>query len=151
MTRTYVEILILFLNALAAGLLVFISGVLQKVMTDMDAATFQTTLGKLDHYAMRSPFALVVSTLPMAAFIPYFIIFGFGNAWFTAGAVVFLLASTVSKLINMPIYKRVSELPSTETAALEQERTKLKTGNFLRAAVQFVSALLMLIGLFGVS
>ena len=31
-----------------------------------------------------------------------------------------------------------------------EELDKLKTGNFLRAAVQFLSALLMLIGLFGV-
>jgi hypothetical protein len=41
MTQTFVEILLLVPTALCAGFVIFIAGVIQGVMNDLDEATFK--------------------------------------------------------------------------------------------------------------
>ena len=147
MTRSFAEILLLIPTTLATGLLMFVAGVIQKIMNDLDEATFQRFMRLLEKRAMRSPFALIVSTIPFAGAIPYFIFYGFSNWWFTAGIVVFTIASVVSKSLNLPIYKRIFALDSGDAARLSEERRKLQSANILRAAIQFVSVVLMVVGL----
>lgn len=147
LTKTFTEVLILIPTALAAGFLLAVSGVIQKVMNDMDEAAFKNFLERLEYRAMRSPYALAVSLITSIAAIPYWICFGFNNWWYTAGLIMWYVASTVSKILNMPIYQKVKELASSQTEQLNQERRKLQTANSVRAWLTFASVVLMVIGL----
>lgn len=147
MSKTVVEILILIPSVLYTGYLLFVAGVVQSIMNQLDEATFQRFLTLLDKTATRSPYAITVGSLTFVGMFPYFIFFGFDNWWYTAGLVVFVIASIVSKALNLPIYKRVSSLNSGDTALLNEERRKLQGSNRVRAVVQFISMALMTIGL----
>ena len=153
MTRSFTEILILVLNIASADTLALIAGSIQKVMNNMDEAAFQNFVKQLHKSLQRSPYQLITSTLQIITLIPYFIIFGFSNWWFTAGAVVSVAASTfVSKPLILPTYKKIYiSLDSSDVAGLREWRRKLQTRNRFRAAIQFVSVILMVVGLFGVS
>ena len=147
MTRTFTEILILIPTTLAAGFLLAVAGVIQKVMNNLDETTFKHFLALLEHHAMRSPFALSVSLLTSIAAIPYWIYFGFGHWWFTAGLILWFVAATLGKVLNLPIYKKVKELSDSQTEALNAERQKLQTANDVRAWLTFASVVLMVISL----
>ena len=146
MTQTFAEILLLVPSTLCTGFLIFIAGVIQKVMNDMDEATFHGFLKMLDKRAIRSPYAVGVSTITFLGMIPYWIFYGFDNGWFSAGLIVYVIASIISKSFNLPIYKRIFALESTDTARLGEERSKLQKANQLRASIQFASIVLMVIG-----
>jgi hypothetical protein len=147
MSRDFAEVLIIVVTTIEAGLLLFIAEVIQRLMNEMDAAQFRRFLGRLEHFAMRSPTALAGSLLTTLACIPYFIFFGFGNWWFTAGIVVWFLSAVASKIFNAPIYKRVATLSETDDEELLALRQKLQTANFVRALTTLLSVVLMLIGL----
>ncbi|MHB8897036.1 MAG: hypothetical protein ACYC99_17935 [Candidatus Geothermincolia bacterium] len=147
MTQRRAEMLILIPSTLCTGFLLFIAGVVQKVMNDLDEATFQRFLNLLVKHAERSPYAIGVSTVPFIGAIPYFIYYRLSNLWFSAGIVLFTVASIVSKILVLPIYKRVPEIDSDGTAQLSEERHKLQKANRIRAAIQAVSTVLMVIGL----
>ncbi len=147
MSRAFAEVLLLIPTALCTGFLMFIAGVIQQVMNDLDEATFKHFLMLLERHALRSPYAITVSTVTFAGAIPYFIFYGFSNRWFTAGIIVYTIASIVSKSLNLPIYKRIHALESSDTAQLGEERRKLQSANIVRATIQFASVVLMAIGL----
>jgi hypothetical protein len=147
MTQRRAEMLLLVPSTLTTGFLLFIAGVVQKVMNDLDEATFQRFLNLLVKHAERSPYAISASTLPFVGAIPYFIYYRLSNLWFSAGIVLFTVASIVSKILVLPIYKKVPELDSTDTAQLNEERRKLQNANRIRAAFQVTSTVLMIIGL----
>lgn len=153
MTRAFTEILILVLNVASADTLALIAGSIQKVMNTMDEAAFQNFVKQLHTSLQRSPYQILTSTLHIIACIPYFIIFGFSNWWFTAGALVSVAASTfVSKPLILPTYKKIYDaLASSDTAGLREWRRKLQIRNRFRAVIQFVSVALMVIGLFGIA
>jgi hypothetical protein len=152
MTRAFTEILILVLNVASADALVYIAGVVQHVMNQMDEADFQGFTRQLHESMVRSPYMLITSTLPIIAFVPYFIIFGFTNGWFTAGAIVSVAASTlVSKPLILPTYNQIFALERSDVDGLREWRRKLEMRNRFRATLQFVSVALMVIGLFGVT
>src|SRR5690242_20102604 len=153
MTRAFTEILILVLNMASADTLALIADSIQKVMNNMDEAAFQGFVKQLHKSLQRSLYQIITSTLHVIALIPYFIIFGFSNWWFTAGAIVSVAASMfVSKPIILPTYKKIYDsLESSDTAGLLEWRQKLQTRNRFRAVLQFASVALMIIGLFGVS
>jgi hypothetical protein len=146
LTKTFTEIIILIPTTLAAGFLLAVSGVIQKVMNDMDEVTFKNFLTRLEYRAMRSPFAMSVSLLTSIAAIPYWIIYGFNNWWYTAGLVMWFVAAIASKILNLPIYKKVKELTNSQTEELKKERRKLKTANSVRAWLTFISVILMVVG-----
>ena len=137
MNETTAEILILTINALGAGILLFIAGVLQKIMNDMDEAAFKKFVNALDRTAMSDPFAVTVATLPIIAAVLYFPIYGFGHWWFTAGLVAWLIGSGITKVTNMPVYKWLSDPNNTDPQRLRQKRRTLQLGNNLRAWVTF--------------
>ncbi len=147
MSKTVAEIIILIPSVLYTGYLLFVAGVVQNIMNKLDEATFQRFLNLLDQTATRSPYAIIVGSLTFIGMFPYFIFYGFNNWWYTAGLIVFVIASIVSKSLNLPIYKRVSSINSSDTALLNKERRKLQSSNRVRAVVQFISMALMTIGL----
>jgi len=146
MTQTFAEILLLVPSVLSTGFLIFIAGVIQGVMNDLDEATFHRFLQLLDRHAMRSPYAITVSSITFVGMVPYWIFYGFHNWWFSAGLILYIVASIVSKSFNLPIYKRIFALEGSDTARLSEERHKLQRANLLRATIQSASIVLMVIG-----
>lgn len=146
MTQTFVELLLLVPAALCTGFVIFVAGVIQGLMDDMDEATFKSFLDKLTRKALHSPYVIGVSSLTFAGMIPYFILYGVSNLWFTAGLVLWIITSIVSKVTVLPVYKSVASLGNTNTIRLNEERRKLHKLNILRAALSFASVVLMMFG-----
>jgi hypothetical protein len=84
MTQSLAEILLFVSAAINAALLVFIAGVLRKVMNDMDGPTFKHFVGSLASHSTRSPFMLTVLNVPAFGAIPYFYFYGFHSRWIVA-------------------------------------------------------------------
>lgn len=143
MTETSAEILIITINALGAGILMFISGVIQKIMDDMDAPTFKWFLNRLDKTAMSNPFTVTIATLPIIVVIPYFVIYGFNHWWFTSGLILWMIGSTITKVTNMPVYRWVANPENTDPEELGKQRRKLRLANSLRAWLTLASVVLM--------
>ena len=143
MTQTSAETLILTINALGAGILLFVAGVIQKLMNDMDAPTFKWFLNKLGKTAMSNPFAVTIATLPLIVAIPYFLFYGFNHWWFTAGFIFWVIGSVITKVINMPVYRWVGNPKNNNPEELSTQRRKLGLANNLRAWITLASVVLM--------
>jgi len=127
-------------------------------MNDVDEATFKHFLTELTKHALKSPYAISLSSLTFVGTIPYWIFYGFSNRWFSGGLIVWVITSIVSKYTTVPIYQRVTGLeftgfkkvsaPEIKAAEkLREERRKIHRANVLRATLSFVSVALMTIGL----
>ncbi len=143
MDESVAETLILAINALGAGVLVFIAGILQKTMDAMDTLEFKKFLNALDRTAMSNHFLVTIGTIPIIAAILYFMAYGFHHRWFTAGLIVWLIGSTITKITNMPVYNWVGDPKNNDPEELKKQRQKLRLGNNLRAWVTFASVVLM--------
>lgn len=143
MSQTLAEILLYVSVAMNAALLMFIAGVLRRVMNDMDGGAFKDFLGSLYRHSTRSLFMNTVLTIPLLGAIPYFYFYGFRNWWITAGLALWLIAGSIGKMIKLPVFKTVAALRSDETARLNREREKLNAGNMLQAILNFAAAVLM--------
>ena len=143
MSQSVAEVLILAINALGAGLLMFIAQVIQHLMNEMDELDFKRFMNLLGRSAMTDPFAVVVATLPIIAAVLYFVAFGFGHWWFTAGFVLWLVGSAVTKVTNMPIYDWLADPSNTNPEQLRVWRSKLQTANRLRAWLTLASVVAM--------
>jgi hypothetical protein len=148
MTRVHAEILILVINTLFTGTVMFVAGALKGVMNDMDVATFKQFVASLQKNALRSPYVVIASSITFLLIIPYFITYGFVNWWFIAGMISCLMASISSKVLNLPIYKRIGELDVRDTAGLNEERRKMGNANAVRAVFYFLCVVLTVIGFF---
>jgi hypothetical protein len=143
MTQSVAEVLILAINALGAGILMFVAGVVQKIMNELDELEFKRFLNQLDRAAMSDPFAVTVATLPIIAAVVYFLTYGFGHWWFTAGFLVWLVGGTITKVTNMPIYQWVADPKNTDPEELRKQRRKLQLANNARAWLTLGSVALM--------
>lgn len=150
MTQTFAEILILIPSVLTTGYLIWIADVLQRIMNDMDEATFGSFMPLLYRRGIRSVYAVSSSTVTMVAMIPYFIFYGFNHWWFIAGLIVYILSSVAGKILNLPVYNRILALKTSETTALAEERRKLQTANWVRSLICLASIILMAIQFVGV-
>lgn len=143
MSQTVAEVLILMINALGAGLLMFVSQVVQNIMNQMDELEFKRFVNMLDRSAMGDYFAVTVATLPILLVVAYFIAYGFGHLWFIAGVVVWVIGSSVTKVVNMPIYRWIADPKNTDRNELRERREKLQFGNRVRAWTTLASVVLM--------
>ena len=143
MDEAAVEAVILAINALGAGILLFVSGVVQRIMNDMDEREFRTFTQTLVRTATSDPFAVTIGTIPILALIFYFVRFGFGHWWFTAGIVTWMIGSTVSKIANLPVYEWVGNPANTDAAETRRQRRRLELGNHARAWLTLLSVVLM--------
>jgi hypothetical protein len=143
MTQSVAEVLILAINALGAGILMFVAGVVQKIMNELNELEFKRFLNQLDRAAMSDPFAVTVATLPTIAALLYFLAYGFGHWWFTAGFVLWIVGGTVTKVTNMPVYHWVADPKNTDPDELRQQRRKLQFANNTRAWLTLGSVALM--------
>jgi len=143
MNETTAEALILAINALGAGILVFIAGPLQKIMNDMEELAFKRFMNTLDRTVMKNPFAVTTATLPIIAALLYFPIYGFTHWWFTAGFLAWMIGSTVTKVSNMPVYKWVGKPENVDPEELRRQRRILGRANNWRAWITLGSVILM--------
>lgn len=139
MNQTAIEAVILAINALGAGILLFVSGVGQNLMNDMEPLEFKQFLNALDRAAMSEPFAVAIATIPIFAIIFYFVEFGFDHRWFTAGIVLWMIGSSITKITNMPVYKWVGDSHNTDPEELRRKRRTLALGNHWRAWLTLLS------------
>ncbi len=143
MNESAAEALILAINALGAGILLFIAGVLQPIMNDMDEPAFKRFLNALGRTAMSNHLAVTVATLPIIAAVLYFAAYGFNHRWFTAGFMAWLIGSGITKITNMPVYRWVGDPKNNDPEELKKQRRKLQLGNNSRAWLTFASVVLM--------
>ena len=143
MNQTAAEAIILALNALGAGTLIFVAGVIQPIMNEMSEERFNGFLTALVRTTMGDPISVTIATLPIIAAVVYFIAFGFEHWWFTAGFAIWLVGSTLTKIINMPIYQWVADPANRDPETLRTKRQRLEAGNRLRAWLTLASVALM--------
>jgi len=143
MNESTAEALILAINGLGAGVLLFVASVVQKIMDDMDPPAFKRFVNALDRAAMTSAFLVTIATLPILAAVAYFIAYGFGHWWFTAGFVVWMIGSTVTKVSNLPVYKWVANPANNDPEELRKQRRILGRANDVRAWITLGSVILM--------
>jgi hypothetical protein len=143
MPQSTAEVFILAIVALGAGILLFIAGVVQKIMDDMDELAFKRFLNSLGHAAMTDAFAVTIATLPIIAAVLYFAAYGFNHWWFTAGFVAWIIGSSITKIGNMPIYKWVADPKNTDPEELRRQRRRLGVANNWRAWITLASVILM--------
>jgi hypothetical protein len=147
MTKQLAEALLFTSVATNTALLIFIAGVLRKVMNAMDVAIFKNTTESIVRYSSKSPFMIIILNLPLIGAIPYYYFFGFSNWWITAGMLIWLIAGSISKILKLPVYRSISELKSDEALRLNEERHKMNTGNILQAILYSVAVVIMAFGL----
>ncbi|MBY5367027.1 hypothetical protein HFO91_08285 [Rhizobium leguminosarum] len=143
MNQSAAEAIILAINAMGAGILFFVAGVVQPLMNGMDAFEFKTFLNALDRTAMSNHVAVTVATLPLIAIVLYLGAYGFDHWWFIAGFIVWIVGSAVTKMSNMPIYRWVGDPLQTDAGELAKRRRQLGVANSLRAWLTLFSVILM--------
>ena len=143
MTRSFAEILLFASLAINAALLIFLAGVVRKVMDDMDESAFKQFVASLVRHSKKSPFMLTVLNIPFIGAIPYFFFYGFGDRWLVAGLALWLVAGGIAKTIKLPIYKTVAALESSDGAKLREQRHKLNAGNILQAVLNTAATVLV--------
>ena len=126
MSEAAVEAFILAINALGCGILLFVSGVAQKIMNDMEPLEFKKFMNLLGRAAMSDPFTVAIATIPLFAIVYYFVAFGFAHGWFAAGIVIWMIGASITKITNLPIY---NWLGKPENADLEELREKRRCGS----------------------
>lgn len=145
MTQALAEILLFASVAINAALLIFIAGVLRKVMNDMSVTEFQHFVGALVRHSTRSVFMNTILNIPFVGAIPYFYFYGFANQWILYGLLLWLAAGLISKAVKIPIYGAVAALAGNDAAACDKLRTRLNNANLFQAALNFVAACLMVV------
>jgi len=145
MTRNLAEVLLFASLAINAALLIFIAGVLRKVMNDMDESAFKQFVDSLVRRSKKSPFMVTVLNLPFLGAIPYFYFYGFGNRWLLAGLAIWLAGGLVAKAIKLPIYKAVANLEALDGATLRELRKKLNAGNLFQAILNSFAVVLAMV------
>lgn len=146
MTRMFAEILLVAPMILNTGFLIFIAGVIQGIMNEIGEGEFKRFLARLHKHATRSPYTVIVSSVTFVGVIPYFIFYRFHNGWFTAGIVLWFIASIVSKSTNLPLYDRIFAIEDDDVTQLRDARKKLQGANIVRATLSLASVILVLIG-----
>jgi hypothetical protein len=139
MTRTLAEILLFASLAMNAALLLFIAGVLRKMMDEMDESAFKLFVVSLVRHSKKSPFMLTLLNIPFLGAIPYCYFYGFANRWLIAGLAVWLVAGIIGKTMKLPVYKAIEV---GDAVQVSEARRKLNTGNMLQAILNSVAALL---------
>jgi cobalamin synthase len=143
MNESGTEAVILALNALGAGVLLFVSGVVQRIMNEMDEPAFKQFAQTLVLRATSDPFTVTIGTIPIFAVIYYFVMFGFHHWWFTAGIVIWMIGSSITKITNLPVYNWIKDPDNTDPGELRKKRRTLQTGNFWRAWLTLLSVVVM--------
>ncbi len=142
MTRTLAENLLFASLAINAALLIFIAGVLRKVMNDMPEAEFNHFVALLVRHSKRSPFMLTALNIPFFGAIAYCYFYGFANRWLLSGLALWLVAGAIGKAMKLPIYKAVSAVQVGDLTRFREDRQKLNAANMLQAILNSVAVLL---------
>jgi hypothetical protein len=142
-TRTLAEILLFASLAINAAVLIFIAGVLRKVMNDMAESAFKQFVVSLVRHSKKSPFMLALFNIPFIGALPYFYFYGFANRWLIAGLALWLVAGSIAKAMKLPIYKAVATLEIGDVARLREQRQKLNAANMFQAILNSLAALIV--------
>ena len=103
--------------------MLFVSGVVQKMMNGMEPLEFKKFANVLGRTAMSDPLAVTIATIPIFAVIYYFVAFGFNHWWFTAGIAAWMIGSAITKVTNLPIYQWVGLTPGSYGRSVTRSRS----------------------------
>ena len=145
MSRAFAEILLFASLVLNASLLVFIAGVLRKVMNDMDDPAFRQFVSSLVRNSKKSPFMIVGLNFPLLGAIPYFYFYGFANRWLLAGLILWLVAGSIAKTIKLPIYKAIASPNAADLEILHAARHRMNSANLFQASLNCIAVLLAIL------
>ncbi len=138
-----VEAAILAINALGTGILLFVSGVVQRMMNNMDELAFKAFAKALGTSATGDPFAVTIATVPILAVPLYFGAYGFHHRFFTAGIAIWLIGASITKLTNLPVYEWLRDPKNSNPEQLRVKRRTLEFGNSWRARLSLLSVIMM--------
>ena len=144
MNQTTAEILLIIPLIFFLSVLMFLAGPLRSVMNKMSPKASKEFISLLFKLGQRSVFMLTITNVTVLGAIPYFIIYGFNNVWFTSGIVLFIITASVAKIYKLPIYKKITTLSATSPEWMD-ERRKMHKGNGLQALFTFLSLCIMAI------
>ena|ERR1700761_579810 len=147
MAKPIIETLLFASVAVNAALLLFIAGVLRKIMDAVNEATFKNLTELLVRFSSKSPFMIIVLNVPQLIAIPYFYLYGFHNRWFTAGVILWLFAGSAAKVYKLPVYKNIDTLKNDDLTQINEARRKLNAGNIFQAWLYVFATVIMGFGL----
>ena len=148
MTKSLIEALLFASVAINAALLIFFAGVYRKMMNALDEATFKNLTDLFVRYSSKSPFMIIMLTVPLIGAIPYYYFYGFGNWWITSGLGLWLVAGNIAKVFKLPVYKAIAALSNDDVAQLKEARHKMNIGNLFQAVLYTAATVLMAFGLY---
>lgn len=138
------QLIILILAALFAGIVLFLALVLKPVFDGITEAEFYAVFTRLIRQGRKSILINGVMLLPIVLLIVYLAMFGVENVLFITGVVLYIIGSLgVSRTVNEPAYTRLLALRPHDSQAIARLRVVINRGNILRAVVTTVGVVLM--------
>ncbi len=147
MNQITVEVLLIIPLVFFLSVLMFLAGPLRSVMNKMSPNASKEFISQLFKLGQRSVFMLTITNITALGMIPYFIIYGFNNVWFTSGLALFIVTASVAKVYKLPIYKKITTLSATSPEWMNA-RSKMHKGNGLQALFTFIAICVMTVGFF---
>lgn len=129
----FFKISFLILAALFAGVVLFLSTVLQAIFNALTEEQYYAVFSKIIVVGRRSIVINTIVLIPILIFAAY-LIYGFRNWFFIIGALLYILGSFVSSiLINEPAYRQLLETDINDHADLVRIRGLINKGNITRS------------------
>ena len=141
MTKTLAGIVLFASLVMNATLLIFLAGVIRRVMNEMDGPAAQQFLVSLVRHSKKSPFMLTALNIPFIGALPYFYFYGFADHWLLAGLAVWLVAGSIAKAIKLPVYKAVATLETHDTVRLRDALHRMNATNVFQAILNTAAVL----------
>jgi uncharacterized membrane protein len=142
------KISFLFLAALFAGVVLFLSSVLQTTFNALTEEQYHAVFSKIIVTGRKSIVINTIVLIPILIFAAY-LIYGFRNWFFIVGALLYILGSFVSSiLINEPAYRQLLEANIQDQAELFRIRSLLNKGNITRSILSLLGTVLVGISIY---
>ncbi len=139
----FFKISFLILSALFAGVVLFLSTVLRVTFNALTEEQYYAIFSKIIVNGRKSIVTSIIVLIPILIFAAY-LIYGFRNWFFIAGALLYILGSFVSsRLINEPAYTQLLATDINDKAELVRVRSLLNKGNITRAILSLLGIVLV--------
>ena len=144
MTALTLQLSILILAAIFAGIVLFLALVLKPVFIGITEAEYYTVFTRLIRNGRKSILINAIMLLPILLLIVYLVVYGFENPLFIMGVVIYVIGSLgISRAINEPAYTRLLALRPESCAAINELRSRISLGNLLRAVISSLGVVII--------
>lgn len=144
MTALTLQLSVLILAAIFAGIVLFLALVLKPVLLGITEAEYYAVFTRLIRHGRKSILINGIMLLPILLLIVYLVLYGFENPLFITGIVIYVIGSLgISRAINEPAYTRLLALRPESGAAINELRSRINQGNLLRAVISTLGVILI--------